>query len=310
MKGMDLARAYCERYAASLFADGLEHLSRRCALGLVGPGSECLGFDDELSRDHDFGPGFCIWLEPSDYASFGSELQRRYDALPHEFMGYRRVATQLSGKRVGVFDADEFCLRYTGIAGVPSSSREWLFVPQQLLAEYTAGEVFFDPAGVMARRRAPYMEFYPDAVVRKKVAAECANMAQAGQYNLPRCVRRHDMVAANAARAEFITSLMVVMHLLSRVYMPFYKWSFRSLQERTAASAPLVQNIGDLASRPIRDVSQVQVEALCSLVAQTVRRLGWARTDDDFLLAVAMEICQGIPDAYLASLPIAAGSYR
>ena len=81
MKGMDLSRAYCERYAASLFAGGLEGLRQRCALGLVGPGSECLGFDDQISRDHDFGPGFCIWLEPADFAAFGAELQRRYDEL-------------------------------------------------------------------------------------------------------------------------------------------------------------------------------------------------------------------------------------
>ena len=127
MKGMDLSRAYCERYAASLFAGGLEGLRQRCALGLVGPGSECLGFDDEISRDHDFGPGFCIWLEPADFAAFGAELQRRYDELPREFMGYRRVSTPLSGKRTGVFDADEFRMRYTGLASAPSSSKEWLF---------------------------------------------------------------------------------------------------------------------------------------------------------------------------------------
>ena len=249
MKGMDLSRAYCERYAASLFAGGLEGLRQRCALGLVGPGSECLGFDDEISRDHDFGPGFCIWLEPADFAAFGAELQRRYDELPREFMGYRRVSTPLSGKRTGVFDADEFRMRYTGLASDPSSSKEWLFIPQQLLAEFTAGEIFFDPAGVMARRRAPYLAFYPQAVVQKKVAAEIAGMAQAGQYNLPRCARRHDLVAANAARAEFITSLMAVTHLISRVYMPFYKWSFRSLRERTAAPAALVDGIGYLADR-------------------------------------------------------------
>ena len=180
MKGMDLSRAYCERYAASLFAGSLEGLRQRCALGLVGPGSECLGFDDQISRDHDFGPGFCIWLEPADFAAFGAELQRRYDELPREFMGYRRVSTPLSGKRTGVFDADEFRMRYTGLASAPSSSKEWLFIPQQLLAEFTAGEIFSDPAGVMARRRAPYLAFYPQAVVQKKVAAELAGMAQAG----------------------------------------------------------------------------------------------------------------------------------
>ncbi|WP_418727032.1 DUF4037 domain-containing protein, partial [Collinsella tanakaei] len=273
MKGMDLSRAYCERYAASLFAGGLEGLCQRCALGLVGPGSECLGFDDEISRDHDFGPGFCIWLEPADFAAFGAELQRRYDELPREFMGYRRVSTPLSGKRTGVFDADEFRMRYTGLASDPSSSKEWLFIPQQLLAEYTAGEIFSDPAGVMARRRAPYLAFYPQVVVQKKVAAELAGMAQAGQYNLPRCVRRHDLVAANAARAEFITSLMAVTHLIGRVYMPFYKWSFRSLRERTAAPAALVDGIGYLASAPVDSVPQELVESLCSLVAQVVRRL-------------------------------------
>lgn len=268
MKGMDLSRAYCERYAASLFAGSLEGLRQRCALGLVGPGSECLGFDDQISRDHDFGPGFCIWLEPADFAAFGAELQRRYDELPREFMGYRRVSTPLSGKRTGVFDADEFRMRYTGLASAPSSSKEWLFIPQQLLAEFTAGEIFSDPAGVMARRRAPYLAFYPQAVVQKKVAAELAGMAQAGQYNLPRCVRRHDLVAANAARAEFITSLMVVMHLISGVYMPFYKWSFRSLKERAAAPAALVDSIGYLASAPVDSMPQELVESLCSLVAQ------------------------------------------
>ncbi|WP_195419711.1 DUF4037 domain-containing protein [Collinsella sp. D33t1_170424_A12] len=309
MKGLELARAYCDAYAESLFDGMPAGLMQRCALGLVGPGSECLGFDDEISRDHDFGPGFCIWLEPADFAAYGAELQRRYDALPAEFRGYRRVATPLSGQRVGVFDADAFRLRYTGLDRAPETSREWLFIPQQLLAEYTAGSVFFDPAGVMACRRGAYQSFYPEQVIRKKVAAECAAMAQAGQYNLPRCIRRHDLVAANAARSQFVTSTMAVMHLFGRVYMPFYKWSFSSLRERVRVPAPVVQNLEFIAGAAVGELPQERVELLCRLVAQTVRRLGWAHGEDDFLLAIAMEVCQGIDDPYLASLPVAAGSY-
>jgi hypothetical protein len=51
----------------------------RIAAGLVREGSECFGFDDELSRDHDRGPGFCLWLTADDYIEVGTELQRSYE---------------------------------------------------------------------------------------------------------------------------------------------------------------------------------------------------------------------------------------
>lgn len=73
------------------------------AVGLVGEGSDCFGFDDKISRDHDFGPGFCIWLTKENYEKIGEELQDEYNKLPKFYAGFQgRKETKEAGKRVGV----------------------------------------------------------------------------------------------------------------------------------------------------------------------------------------------------------------
>jgi hypothetical protein len=56
MKGLELAEKYYEEYGHQLVAECCDAAKDRIAAGLVGEGSECYGFDDELSQDHDWGP--------------------------------------------------------------------------------------------------------------------------------------------------------------------------------------------------------------------------------------------------------------
>ena len=88
MKGLELSRQYFEAVGLPMLEAQFTSELPRIAAGLVGEGSECFGFDDEISRDHDWGPGFCLWLREEDYAAFGARLQAAYQALPRSFAGF------------------------------------------------------------------------------------------------------------------------------------------------------------------------------------------------------------------------------
>ena len=62
MKGLELSEKYFEEYGQPMLEKEFPDILPYLAVGLFGSGSECFGYDDEVSRDHDFEPGFCIFL--------------------------------------------------------------------------------------------------------------------------------------------------------------------------------------------------------------------------------------------------------
>lgn len=90
MTGLQLARLYYEQVGRSGLMEQFPQLNGQLAVGRVGEGSECFGLDDALSRDHDYGPGFCLWMDEAIFLRWGAQLQRAYRALPDTYAGYRR----------------------------------------------------------------------------------------------------------------------------------------------------------------------------------------------------------------------------
>ena len=79
MKGLELSKRFYETYGAPMLSEKFPELEDKLAIGLVGDGSECFGYDDDISRDHDFEPGFCILSRMISTAarSFGSSAPMR-----------------------------------------------------------------------------------------------------------------------------------------------------------------------------------------------------------------------------------------
>lgn len=300
MTGLQLARQYYETLGRPALAVHLPALVPRMAVGLVGEGSECFGFDDALSRDHDWGAGFCIWLEEDDFRQNGAQVQAVYDSLPAAQAGFpvRAQADGRSAGRVGCLCTQHWYRRYTGFPAGPETLAQWRRVPEAYLATATNGVVFADPLGRFSAVRQKLLAGYPEDVRRKKLAARAAVMAQAGQYNYPRCLKRGDLVAAQLARAEFMQAGLSMVYLLNRRYAPFYKWMHRGL-EGLPALPRAQEQFGQLAREPEGAQAVERIEGICLTVAAELRRQGLSAARGSFLLPHAAEIMEHIADPVL-----------
>lgn len=89
MTGMEISRIFYARYVQPMLERDFASERHLIAVGLAGQGSECLGFDDELSRDHDFGPGVCLWIPRSEAGDLGSGWPRHTAACRRTYRNVR-----------------------------------------------------------------------------------------------------------------------------------------------------------------------------------------------------------------------------
>ncbi len=241
MRGLDISREFYLQHGRPMLEELFSDTVDRIAVGLAGEGSECLGFDDEISRDHDFDAGFCLWITEEDEQKFGFRLERAYTRLPKEFMGLRRsILSPVGGNRHGVITIENFYTRFLGAPNAPDSTERWLYTPTFSLAAACSGEVFRDDLGAFSAIRNQLLAGYPEDIRRKKLAAHTILMAQAGQYNYSRCFARGEIGAAQLAIFEFVKHAISAIYLLNNRYEPFYKWAYRGLRE-----LPILGHLGD-----------------------------------------------------------------
>ncbi|MBR3738026.1 MAG: DUF4037 domain-containing protein [Eubacterium sp.] len=280
MKGIELSKAFFEEYGKPMLENDFSDILEYLAVGVFGSGSECFGFDDEVSRDHDFEPGFCIFLPDEDIVDRkrAFQLERAYAKLPREFMGFKRsLMAPVGGARRGVLRTSEFFEEKIGSKTGELDNIQWLSLPEQSLAEATNGEIFFDNYGEITKIREK-LKRYPEDIRLKKLAGNLLLMAQSGQYNYKRCLSHGETAAAQMAVFEFVKSAAQVIFLLNNEYQPYYKWTFRALRnlEKLSLNAEIMEflitssNDGEMAEEKYYAIEGVAADVIDELIEQNL----------------------------------------
>lgn len=305
MRGLELSERFYREHGEPMLREKFPKLLGLIAVGLAGSGSECFGFDDDISQDHDFEPGFCIFLPDEDTVDRKTAfaLERAYSKLPKEFMGYERSPlSAVGGNRHGVMRTGEFFVSKTGTTDGRLSLRDWFFVPEQSLAEATNGKIFYDGLGVLTEIR-ERLAYLPEDVRLKKLAGNLLLMGQSGQYNYSRCVSRTETAAAQLAMHEFVSATLKVIFLLNRRYIPYYKWSFRALRE-----LPILSSLHDtleylISSSNTPDEVKIKQEAVEQICAAVINELKAQELTD-------IDLCDIEKHAYAVNNKISDGEVR
>ena len=235
LRGMQLGKDYFLTFGKPMLQQFSEY-TNQMTVGLVGEGSERFGFDDALSRDHDFGAGFCIFLPEELYVKIGEELQQAYESLPQVYKGRRVLQKPLVGpSRAGVFSIARFYDSFLG-KGFYESFRKnqldesfFLQAEEWSLACVTNGEIWQEGNNdfMEIRKR---LSYYPLSVWYKKIAYSYCAFSQYGQYNFGRMLKRRDRFSAQIALGKWMEEAVSLLYLYNRSYAPYYKWKWQGVQ--------------------------------------------------------------------------------
>lgn len=302
LNGLELARGYFLDVGLPMLKCEFPELLPSLAVGRVGEGSECFGFDDNISRDHDFGPGFCIWLPQSLWSQYGHPLTLAYWNLPASYGGIRRPESGPFVVRVGPTSISAFYMHFLGRKLPPYSIAEWFSFPQEPLAACTNGIVFEDSLGEFTHIRTYLRKYYPEPVRMKKLAAHCALAAQAGQYNYCRCMKRGDRGGTIWALNRFMRNFVAALYLLNRRYMPYEKWAYRGLSDLPLLGGEVSTLLSQLF--PGAPETESLIEQLCTILISFLRASGITTTPSSFLLSHGQEIQSLISHPELRALPL------
>lgn len=293
LKGMVIARDYYEQFGKEAFRNLQVACSEKESIGgqsicyaKVGEGSECFGRDDILSIDHDFGPGFGVFVSKEQYDRLGKKLEEIYDSLPIDFRGFIRSEKLPGALRNGVIVIEEFFGRILSLnedelvflmKNQTLPKETWLRMEDWQLNTVTNGSIFDGEDSLFARIYINLKRGYPEDVWRRKIAQKLGEICQEGQYNYQRLMQRKDIYGATLILHALEEHVIEFLYLINHVYAPHKKWLLKGAEELDKGEK-ILESVKKLMGQ-IPDISTYQKR-------ETVDWIGTTNKEDCILTAI------------------------
>ncbi|MEJ2735450.1 MAG: DUF4037 domain-containing protein [Anaerolineae bacterium] len=236
--GLELAGLYYREAVRPILQAGYPGLVH--SAGLIGTGSEVLGFDTEMSADHNWGPQVVLYLSEEDHAHLAGHLHRTLGhELPFSFRGYsthfeeapdepgtallKAARSRPINHRVHVTTLHRFIRRYLGIdLDRELSVVDWLTIPEQKLRTLVTGAVYHDGLNVLEPMRHK-LAYYPHDLWLYMLSAQWQRVGQEEPF-VGRAGIVGDEVGSVVIAARLVRDLMRLCLLMERQYAPYAKW--------------------------------------------------------------------------------------
>ena len=244
--GLELSRRFFDEAVRPIIHVTAPDL--KYAAALIGSGSEVLGFDDEMSSDHHWGPRAMIFLDVEDFAIADELVATLRRQLPSDFLGFptnftdpdpndnntqKLVATDggLVNHRVDIFTIRNYLLAYLDfdIDGKIEPA-DWLTFPEQKLRTINGKPVFYD--GVGLRDVLGRFDYYPHDVWLYLLASGWNRIGQE-EHLMGRAGMVGDEIGSALIGSRLVRDIMRLCFLMERTYAPYPKWlgtGFRQLK--------------------------------------------------------------------------------
>ena len=319
LPGRELARQFHADVVAPLLAESMPRL--RYAAGRLGSGSDVLGLDDAMSRDHDWGCRLTLLVDAPDRDAVPQISGLLEEKLPESYRGlpvrFPVTWDPSHAHKIEVATVTGFAASRLGVDPAGGMSAvDWLVLTGQSVLEVTAGPIFMDRTAELSRVRAT-LRWYPPDVDRYVLAAGWQRLSQQMPM-IGRTAVRGDELGSRLLSAQLADDLMWLAFALSRQWPPYAKWRGTAFQA-LAIAADLARPLAASAAAPDWRDRESSIAEACEVLLSAQRAGGlpapgsavtqfWDRpfrTVDD---AIAETLLADIADPDVRRLPAGIGS--